>query len=247
MKQVLPYKGLQGSKKAEVANMFNNIARHYDFLNIFLSMGIDRIWRKKVVAILQKCNPELILDIATGTGDLAVALCKTDAKSIVGADISSGMLEIARKKIIRKQLQSRVTFQQADSEHLPYKDNQFDAITVAFGVRNFQNPKRGLQEMYRVLKPGGCLVILEFSKPHKFPVRPLFNFYSKKLIPFIGQLVSGDKRAYAYLPESVSAFPEGESFLRWVKDVGFKKTRQHRLSFGISSLYVGVKDLVDTN
>lgn len=247
MSSVLPYKGEEGSKKAQVTSMFDNIARHYDFLNIFLSMGIDRIWRRKVVNLLRPKQPEQILDIATGTGDLAIALRKTGAKKITGVDISAGMLELAQKKIKSKNLEDIISVQQADSENLPFQDNTFCAITVSFGIRNFQNPKTGLKEMYRTLKPGGTLAILEFSKPHKFPVRPLFNFYSKIFIPFVGRIISGDKRAYAYLPESVNAFPEGESFLRWVKNTGFKNVKQYRLSSGIATLYVGEKVKEFTN
>ncbi len=241
MKTVLPYKGEKGSKKTEVSYMFDNIAKHYDFLNIFLSMGIDRVWRRKVVKLLRPKQPKKILDIATGTGDLAIALSKTGAKEIVGVDISKGMLKLAVDKIKRKKLTDRISVQLADSEALPFSDLTFDAITVAFGIRNFQNPEKGLKEMFRTLNIGGTLAILEFSKPHKFPVRPLFNFYSKRFIPFIGKMISGDKRAYDYLPESVNAFPEGESFLRWVKDAGFKNTKQHRLSSGIATLYTGEK------
>ena len=194
-KVIKPYNEEGATKKEEVAEMFNNISRRYDFLNHFLSLGIDKIWRKKAVKQLKQLNPEYILDIATGTGDFAVALLKLNPKAITGIDISSGMLEVGNNKMVRRGFDDRIKLILGDSENLQFDDNHFDGVTVAFGVRNFENLEMGLEEMLRVIKTGGKAVILEFSKPKKFPIKQLFGFYSKRLIPFIGKLVSKDKRA----------------------------------------------------
>lgn len=240
-KVIKPYNEEGVTKKEEVAEMFNNISRRYDFLNHFLSLGIDKIWRKKAVKQLKQLNPEYILDIATGTGDFAVALLKLNPKAITGIDISSGMLEVGNNKMVRRGFDDRIKLILGDSENLQFDDNHFDGVTVAFGVRNFENLEMGLAEMLRVIKTGGKAVILEFSKPKKFPIKQLFGFYSKRLIPFIGKLVSKDKRAYAYLPESVEAFPEGQSFMDIMSSVGYSNVSGIPVSGGIATIYVGTK------
>jgi demethylmenaquinone methyltransferase/2-methoxy-6-polyprenyl-1,4-benzoquinol methylase len=240
--QVTPYKKTDSGKKDQVAEMFDNISDNYDFLNHFLSMGIDNLWRKKAIDQLKSIQPKTVLDVATGTGDLAiVALKRLAPDKITGIDISEGMLAVGRKKMTAKKIDNKIELQYGDSEHIPFSDESFDAITVAYGVRNFENLTMGLSEMYRVLKPGGKTVILEFSKPKKFPVKQAFSLYFKNILPFIGKIVSKDNRAYTYLPESVDAFPEGNKFLTIFKAVGFKNTKQIILSGGISSIYVGEK------
>ena len=241
-KVVKPYNAEGASKKEEVAEMFNNISKRYDFLNHFLSLGIDKLWRKKAVKQLKELNPERMLDIATGTGDFAVALLKLDPKEIIGVDISSGMLEVGNDKMRKRGYSDKIKLILGDSENLQFDESYFDGVTVAFGVRNFENLEKGLAEMLRVIKPGGKAVILEFSKPKKFPIKQLFGFYSKRLIPFIGKLVSKDKRAYAYLPESVEAFPEGQAFLDIMSTVGYKNVHGIPVSGGIATIYVGIKE-----
>lgn len=237
---VTPYQN-EKSKKEQVAEMFDNISPRYDFLNRFLSMGIDIRWRKKTVKLVKKHQPEKILDIATGTADLAIALTKTGAKEIVGVDISEGMLAKGREKIIDKKLDKIIRLSYGDSERLPFEDNLFDVITVAFGVRNFENPEKGLTEILRVLKPGGHLYVLEFSKPTKFPIKQLYNFYFKNILPTWGKLISKDNAAYRYLPNSVDAFPHGKDFLNILEKIGFSGTYDKKLTFGISSIYHGQK------
>ena len=241
-KVVKPYNAEGASKKEEVAEMFNNISKRYDFLNHFLSLGIDKLWRKKAVKQLKELNPERMLDIATGTGDFAVALLKLDPKEIIGVDISSGMLEVGNDKMRKRGYSDKIKLVLGDSENLQFDDSYFDGVTVAFGVRNFENLEKGLGEMLRVIKPGGKAVILEFSKPKKFPIKQLFGFYSKRLIPFIGKMVSKDKRAYAYLPESVEAFPEGQAFTDIMSSVGYKNVHGIPVSGGIATIYVGIKE-----
>jgi len=221
--------------------MFDNIAPKYDFLNHLLSANIDKLWRRKAMNLLKPKKPQSILDIATGTGDFAIELHKLRPTEIIGADISEKMLEIGREKIRKKNLENVITLQRADSEKLPFTDNRFDAVTVAFGVRNFENLKAGLQEMFRVLKPGGAVIVLEFSKPQGFPVKQAFNFYFKNILPLVGRLFSSDKRAYTYLPESVQAFPEGKDFIRLMEDCGYKSVQCGILTFGIASIYTGEK------
>lgn len=241
-KQITPYKSANSSKKEQVADMFNNISGTYDFLNHFLSVGIDIIWRKKAISKLKTISPQKMLDIATGTGDFAIQSIKTlRPAQIIGVDISSGMLEVAKKKILDQELQECFSVELGDSENLKFDDNTFDAITVAFGVRNFQNLSAGLSEMYRVLKPGGVLVVLEFSKPRVFPVKQLYNFYFRNLLPFFGRIFSKDVRAYTYLNESVEAFPDGENFISFMDRAKFKNTSLQSLTFGISSIYTGEK------
>lgn len=240
---VNPYKDLDKSKKDQVALMFNNIARKYDFLNHFLSMGIDKLWRKKAVELLQSLQPKQLLDVATGTGDFALACLKLNPNKVTGIDISTEMLAVGREKIAKKKLQDKIELFEGDSEDIQFDDNSFDAITVAFGVRNFQNLEKGLKEMNRVVRPGGKVVILEFSKPKKFPVKQFYNFYFFKILPLWGKMVSKDSSAYTYLPESVGAFPDDEIFLEIYKSCGFEDTEQVKLSFGIASIYIGTKPI----
>ena len=240
-KEVVPYKEKEGSKKEQVAEMFNNISPKYDFLNHFLSAGIDIIWRKKAIKKLKNHQPKLILDVATGTGDFAIEALKLNPEKVIGVDISSGMLDIGREKMKKKSLDHKIEMVLGDSEGLPFEDNKFDAIIVAFGVRNFEDLEAGLKDMNRVLRPGGKVVVLEFSKPRKFPVKQLYNFYFKYILPKLGRLVSKDSRAYTYLPESVKAFPDGKNFLSVLEGSGFKKTTWTSLTFGISSIYTGIK------
>ncbi|MBI9034947.1 MAG: bifunctional demethylmenaquinone methyltransferase/2-methoxy-6-polyprenyl-1,4-benzoquinol methylase UbiE [Bacteroidales bacterium] len=228
-------------KKEQVRTMFNSIAHRYDFLNHFLSMGIDKLWRKKVVKILATFNPQQILDIATGTGDLAIAIAKLRPEKIIGADISDNMLEVGRQKIAEKNLTHIISLENGDSENLRFENNTFDAITVAFGVRNFETLSKGLKEMHRVLHPNGKVIILEFSKPERFPVKQLYKFYFSSILPLLGKLISKDPGAYTYLPESVEKFPYGDQFLKQMKDAGFRNTFCKPLSFGIASIYVGDK------
>jgi len=238
---VLPYKEKNTAKKEQVAEMFNNISKKYDFLNHFLSLGIDIIWRKKAVKMLRSDKPKLILDIATGTGDFAIEALALNPEKVIGVDISEGMLEMGRKKMKQKGLEDKIELRMGDSEKLLFDDNKFDAIIVSFGVRNFENLEKGLSDMFRVLKEGGKVVILEFSTPKKFPMKQLYNFYFKAILPKIGKLVSKDNAAYTYLPESVGAFPDGENFLSVLKKAGFKETKCKSLTFGISSIYTGLK------
>ncbi len=228
-------------KKEQVRSMFNSIAHRYDFLNHFLSMGIDKIWRKQVVKILGTFNPQRILDLATGTGDLAIAISKLQPKEIIGADISDNMLEVGKQKVAAKNLSHIISLENGDSENLRFETNYFDAITVAFGVRNYENLNKGLKEMHRVLHPNGKVVILEFSMPQKFPVKQIYKFYFKSILPFVGRIVSKDPGAYTYLPESVEQFPYGDNFLNEMQKAGFRNTFCKPLSFGIASIYVGDK------
>lgn len=235
---VIPYKEKTNTKKEQVAEMFDNISHRYDFLNHFLSLGIDKLWRKKAVRILSKTNPKIILDVATGTGDFAIESLSLKPKKVVGIDISNGMLDKGRIKIKKNKQEDIIELKYGDSENIPFKDNYFDAITVAFGVRNFENLEKGLSEMKRVLKPGGMAVVLEFSKPKAFPIKQIYNLYFHKILPGIGKLVSKDASAYTYLPESVEAFPEGKVFEDILTKVGFDFKETHPLFFGISSIYV---------
>lgn len=221
--------------------MFDNISRRYDFLNHFLSLGIDIRWRKQAVAEFKNLKPKNILDLATGTGDLAIEAASLKPDKIIGIDISQGMLDIGLQKVKKKKLEKTIELYQADSENIPYQDNTFDAALVAFGVRNFENLEKGLQEIYRVLQPQGKVVILEFSKPRVFPVKQIYNFYFSKVLPFIGRGVSKDQAAYTYLPASVKAFPDGNAFLNKLEEAGFKQTKWKSLTLGISAIYTGIK------
>lgn len=220
--------------------MFDNIAHRYDFLNHFMSLGIDKLWRKQAVGKLKSGNPKFILDVATGTADLAIDTLRLQPDRVIGVDISKEMLSFGREKLKKRGLDDRIELVYGDSENLQFPDNHFDASTSAYGVRNFENLGAGLSEIHRVLKPGGKLVILEFSRPG-FPVKQLFDFYFSKICPLIGRLVSSDGRAYSYLHESVAEFPEGEEFLSRLREAGFKEATCKRLTFGISSIYVATK------
>lgn len=238
---VVPYKEDQAGKKAQVAKMFDRISGRYDFLNHFLSLGIDIGWRKKAIRELESINPRKLLDVATGTGDFAIQALSLDPEKIIGVDISEGMLEVGRKKMRERKVDGRIEMKSGDSENLPFSDNTFDAVIVGFGVRNFENLERGLAEMFRVVRPGGKVVILEFSKPRSFPFKQIYNFYFKYILPKIGRWISSDTEAYTYLPESVEAFPDGEKFLGILDRLGYKNTSCKPLTFGISSLYIGSK------
>lgn len=240
--KIIPYKNSPDQKKLQVAQMFNNIAHKYDFLNHFLSLNIDKIWRKKAINKLKSQNPKKILDIATGTGDLAIQCNKIiKPDHIIGIDISTGMLEVGTKKIEKKNLQDKIQLQEGDSENLKFEDSTFDAATVAFGVRNFENLEKGLSEINRVLKPKGQFVVLEFSKPEKFPVKQAYNFYFKNILPFLGKIFSKDNSAYTYLPESVDNFPYGKKFVGKLEKAGFENITYQKLSFGIAAVYTGTK------
>jgi demethylmenaquinone methyltransferase/2-methoxy-6-polyprenyl-1,4-benzoquinol methylase len=241
MSAVKPYSDSELTKKEQVEQMFDNISGKYDKLNHILSMGIDVGWRKKVVKMARSANPENILDIATGTGDLAIMLAKSTDAKITGFDLSAGMLEVGRKKVNEHGLENRIEMIQGDAENMPFENDTFDCITVAFGVRNFENLKQGLDEIYRVLKPGGKFIILEFSQPESFPMKQLYAFYSKHILPLIGKKISKDQSAYTYLPESVKAFPYGEEMKNILKNSNFIKTTDKKLTFGISSIYESLK------
>lgn len=235
---VIPYKDSEEEKKKQVAEMFDNIAHKYDFLNHFLSLNIDKSWRKKSINLLQNRRPKKILDVATGTGDLALESYKRlDPDLIIGIDISKGMLEKAKDKISKAGLADQIQLEEGDSENIKFPDASFDAITVAFGVRNFENLQKGLKEMHRVLKTDGEVVILEFSRPEKFPVKQLYRFYFKHILPAIGKLFSKDMSAYSYLPESVDAFPYGERFAQLLNESGFRKVHIRKFTFGIAMVY----------
>lgn len=240
-KQVTPYQSAD-SKKNQVRQMFNNIALRYDFLNRLLSLGIDKGWRKKAIALIRKKEQLYLMDIATGTGDLAIELMQKhpDAR-VIGLDLAPQMLEIGKQKAEKKKLSEAITFVEGDAENLPFEDNTFDAITVAFGVRNFERPEKGLKEMNRVLKPGGQLIILEFSKTRSKLFNGLFNFYFKYILPQIGRLISKDARAYQYLYDSVQAFPSGDAFIDLLKESGYQSNRWIPLTFGVCSIYYGEK------
>ena len=228
-------------KKEQVRSMFNDIAYRYDFLNHFLSAGIDIQWRKKARKYLAPFHPKQILDVATGTGDLAIELTKLHPERIVGVDIAVEMLDIGRDKLRKKKLDKLIELQTGDSENLQFKDETFDAVTVAFGVRNYEDLHKGLKEMCRVMKTGGHVAILEFSKPKKFPFRQIYNGYFKYILPGFGKLISKNNEAYTYLPESVQKFAEDEVFLKEMEKAGYKKSEQKRLTFGIATLYVATK------
>jgi len=233
---------LKEDKRVAIESMFNSIAWRYDFLNHFLSFGIDRLWRKKAIRIISNSfKTPYILDVATGTGDLAITAMKTNPTSIKGIDISENMLQIGRKKLVAKGLTGKIELLQGDSESIPFADNVFDVAMVAFGVRNFSNPMKGLLEMKRVIRNEGMIVVLEFSKPSGFPFRPVYNFYFRNILPFFGKLFSKDKSAYKYLPDSVMKFPDNEKFLKLLDMAGLSDTKQIKLTGGVASIYTGVK------
>ena len=240
--KVLP-KGYEGeSKREQVEAMFDNIAPTYDRLNHTLAMGIDRLWRRKAIRTLKPHHPKRILDVATGTGDFAIlAAGRLKPDALTGIDISEGMMDVAREKVRRAGLEKVITFAREDCTCLSFVEGSFDAVTVAFGIRNFEKLDLGLQEMCRVLRPGGRLVILELTTPERFPMKQLYRFYSKTFIPLIGRLLSKDDSAYTYLPESIKAFPQGEVMQEVIRRAGFSEVCFKRLTFGICTLYIAVK------
>lgn len=240
-KDITPYGEENLAKKDQVALMFDNISPKYDLLNHLLSLGIDIRWRKKAIKLLQSTKPKTILDVATGTADFAIQSLSLVPEKVIGVDISEGMLEIGKEKIRKKNLDHVITLEKGDSEKLRFKDNNFDAVIVAFGVRNFENLEDGLANMLRVLKKDGKVIILEFSKPTSFPFKQIYNFYFKAILPIIGNVISKDNAAYTYLPESVQAFPQGSKFLEILNKTGFNHTECIPLTFGICSIYTGIK------
>jgi demethylmenaquinone methyltransferase / 2-methoxy-6-polyprenyl-1,4-benzoquinol methylase len=241
MAVIKPYRHSEKGKKEQVAGMFDNIAPKYDFLNHFLSFGIDKMWRRKAIRLIKPFAPSRILDVATGTGDLAIEALKSGAAAVIGIDISAEMLAVGRRKIKGMALDHQITLLEGDSEDLDFADASFDAVTVAFGVRNFEDLPKGLAEIHRVLRKGGVACILEFSKPKKFPFKQLYRFYSFSILPLIGRIISSDQSAYRYLPESVNGFPDGPEFLNYLKQAGFAKTKEHRQTFGVATIYTGIK------
>ena len=239
-KTVTPYQN-DSAKKEQVAEMFDNIANNYDFLNHFLSMGIDILWRKKAVRLLKPFAPKLILDVATGTGDFALESLSLNPDKIIGVDISRDMVAVGLGKVKKRKLQNKIELKYGDSENLEFETNTFDALIVAFGVRNYENLEQGLSEMLRVIKPGGHVAIIEFSQPQKFPIKQIYNFYFNNILPGIGRIVSKDARAYTYLPESVGAFPHGNEFLKVLTKVGYNKVEAIPLTLGIASIYLASK------
>lgn len=237
----VPPIGIVEGKKPHIERMFDSIAPRYDLLNRVLSGGIDQRWRRKVIREVMENQPDRVLDIATGTADLAIQAARNGVDRVVGVDISEEMLEVGRGKVRKGSLEAKITLQRGDAEKLPFSDRQFQGAMVAFGVRNFEDLAAGLSEIHRILKPGGKLVVLEFSRPSVFPVKQAYAFYSRFILPMIGRLISGDSGAYTYLPESINAFPEGEAFLQWMREAGFANLRAHRLTFGIASMYVGYR------
>jgi demethylmenaquinone methyltransferase / 2-methoxy-6-polyprenyl-1,4-benzoquinol methylase len=233
---------LNEEKKVAVESMFDSIAWRYDFLNHFLSLGVDRLWRRQAIKIISKSYiSPYILDVATGTGDLAIAAMKLNPSGIVGIDISQKMLEIGKDKIARKGFAGKIELMTGDSEKLPFDKSIFDVAMVAFGVRNFSDPLKGLSEMKRVIRNKGMIMVLEFSKPSGFPFRLIYNFYFRNILPFFGKLFSKDKTAYRYLPDSVMKFPDNEEFLKILVLAGFSETRQIKLTGGVASIYTGIK------
>jgi len=239
--KIKPYKDSELGKKEQVAKMFDTISKDYDGLNRVISFGIDVKWRRKVVNIVNNTNPNLVLDIATGTGDLAINLTKTSASKIIGLDISEGMLEVGRYKIEKLKLTDKIEMVLGDSEIIPFEENTFDAITVAFGVRNFENLEKGLSEIYRVLKPGGTFVVLETSVPTKTPFKQGYHFYSTKVLPTIGKWFSKDKVAYKYLSDSAATFPYGKAFNNILQKIGFIDIENKPQTLGVASIYIAKK------
>ncbi len=238
---IKPYKDSELGKKEQVAKMFDNISEDYDGLNRVISFGIDVSWRKKVVKLVGENNPKQILDIATGTGDLALMMSQLNPERIVGLDISEGMLQVGRQKVAKANLSNKIEMVVGDSENIPFPDNTFDAITVSFGVRNFENLDKGITEILRVLKPGGKFVVLETSNPTKFPFKQGYKFYTNFILPVIGKLFSKDKVAYAYLSETANSFPFGEAFNNILQKNGFKNAKNIPVTFGVASIYTALK------
>lgn len=240
-KKITPYKDSELGKKQQVEQMFDNISDGYDNLNKVISLGSDLKWKRKIVSLIEKKNPSKILDVATGTGDLAIMLANSSASEIIGVDISEGMLTVGRKKVSERNLSGKITLVQADSENLPFEDNYFDVITVAYGIRNFENLEKGLSEMLRVLKPSGTFVILETSVPTKFPFTLGYKLYCNILLPLIGKIFSKDKKAYGYLSESASNFPFGEELNNILRKIGFIEVKDKPQMFGAATIYIASK------
>ncbi len=241
MEIIKPEPASNSSKKIQVEQMFDSIAPKYDFLNRSLSLGMDILWRKRTIKSLREVEPKSILDVATGTCDLAIESLSLKPEKVTGVDISAEMLEVGRKKLAQLGLTEKILLKKADSEKLPFSDASFDAVTVAFGVRNFENLQSGISQMYRVLRPGGKIAILEFSKPKAFPFKQVYNFYFNYILPKLGGMISKSKNAYTYLPESVKHFPENDAFTAYLHKAGFKQTKIEPLTFGICTLYTGIK------
>ncbi len=241
MADVTPYHSSSKSKTEQVEKMFNQIAPNYDFLNHFLSFGIDRGWRKTAINMLSTDKPKVILDVATGTADFAIATVRLHPTKIVGVDISENMLRIGIEKLRQRNLENKIQLMKADSESLPFEDNTYDAATVAFGVRNFEHLQKGLKEIHRVLKPKGCIVILEFSRPRNLLVKVIYAIYSKTIMPLSGKIFANNSRAYTYLPESIEKFPSGYKFLSEMSKAGFTDNIFKPLTFGIATVYKGYK------
>lgn len=239
--QINPYKESALGKKQQVEQMFDTISGNYDHLNRMISLGTDQGWRRNVLKMITAAHPESILDIATGTGDLAILLSKSNAKKIVGLDLSAGMLEVGKEKVKALKLQDKIEMIQGDSENLPFEDNTFDAVTVAFGVRNFETLEKGLEEILRVLKPNGIFVILETSVPTKFPFKQGYNFYMKTFMPLMGKIFSKDQKAYEYLSESAKNFPYGEALNAIIHKVGFKDVKHTPQTMGVATIYSASK------
>lgn len=239
--KVTPYKNSKLAKKQQVSQMFDNISGGYDGLNRVISMGMDQSWRRKVIKAVVNHQPQNVLDIATGTGDLAISYAEKGLNNIVGLDLSQGMLEVAQKKIKDKKLENKITLTLGDSENLPFDDSHFDVISVAFGVRNFENLEKGLSEILRVLKPGGLFIVLETAVPSKFPFKQGYKIYTKYILPTIGKIFSKDRSAYGYLSESASVFPCGENFNNILRKVGFINVENESQTMGVASIYKGSK------
>ena len=235
----IPPIGIVEGKKPHIERMFNSIAPRYDVLNRMLSGGVDQQWRRVVMKEVLDSQPQRLLDVATGTADLALMAARKGVPQVIGVDIADQMLEVGRRKVSKADLDGRVELLNGDAEKLPFSDRQFDVATVAFGVRNFEDLAAGLRQIHRVLQPGGKLIVLEFSRPRVFPVKQLYAFYNRFILPAVGRLVSGDSGAYTYLPESIAVFPEGDEFLNWMEEAGFTQRKARRLTFGIASVYVG--------
>jgi demethylmenaquinone methyltransferase/2-methoxy-6-polyprenyl-1,4-benzoquinol methylase len=236
----------KGPPAEQVERMFDSISKHYDLLNHLLSLGTDRSWRRKAVELIGKhARPRTILDVATGTGDLAIEAMRLEPEKVTGIDLSSGMLEEGRRKIARKGYAGRIELLSGDALSTGFPDGIFDASMSAFGVRNFEDTLQGLQEMFRVLRPGGMIMVLEFSRPSVFPLKQIYGFYFRRILPLIGRRVSGDRDAYSYLPDSVMSFPDNERFLALLSSAGFIHVSQRRLSGGIASIYTGLRPGTD--
>lgn len=240
-KEVLPFKNSDLKKKEQVRQMFDSISDRYDGLNRVITLGADLLWRKRLIRMVSDLHPDSILDIATGTGDLALAFAQTPAKHIVGLDLSPGMLEVGKKKVLRERLEDKITMVLGDSEALQFEDASFDAVTVAFGVRNFENLEQGLSEIFRVLKPGGCLAILETSVPEKQPFKWGYELYGKYILPGIGKALSRQSTAYSYLSESAAAFPYGDQFNNILRKIGFIGMKHNPQTFGVATIYFATK------